>query len=319
MFDSNLFPLKGKKIWVAGHRGMVGGAIARRLKKADAEVLTVGREDLDLTDAQATRQFVASTRPDAIVLAAAKVGGILANDTQPVDFLRDNLAIELNVIGAAHDAGVQRLMFLGSTCIYPRDAAQPLRESALLTGPLEPTNEWYAVAKIAGIKLAQAHRRQFGRDYISVMPTNLYGPGDNYHPTESHMVAALIRRIQEAKDQGLGEVVLWGTGKPRRELMHVDDLADACVFLLERYSDDQIINIGQGEDHTILEIAQAIARVVGWHGSFTHDLSKPDGTPQKRVDGSRLLAAGWRPHFDLFGGLGDALRWFLENRSAARL
>jgi len=319
MFDSKLFPLKRKKIWVAGHRGMVGGAIARRLKKADAEVLTVGREDLDLTDAQATRHFVAGTRPDAIVLAAAKVGGILANDTQPVDFLRDNLAIELNVITAAHDAGVQRLMFLGSTCIYPRDAAQPLKESALLTGPLEPTNEWYAVAKIAGIKLAQAHRRQFGRDYISVMPTNLYGPGDNYHPTESHMVAALIRRIQEAKDQDLGEVVLWGTGKPRRELMHVDDLADACVFLLERYSDDQIINIGQGEDHTILEIAQAIARVVGWHGNFTHDLSKPDGTPQKRVDGSRLLAAGWRPHFDLLGGLADALRWFLENRSAARL
>lgn len=319
MFDTSLFPLEGKKIWVAGHRGMVGSAIVRRLQGAGAEVLTVARSSLDLMDGAATRDYVRRMRPDAIVLAAAKVGGILANDTYPVDFLRDNLAIELNAITAAHEADVPRLMFLGSTCIYPRDAAQPLREDALLTGPLEPTNEWYAVAKIAGIKLAQAHRRQYGRDYISVMPTNLFGPGDNYHPTSSHMVAALIRRIHEAKEQGLDEVVLWGTGKPRRELMHVDDLADACTFLLQRYSDENIINIGQGEDHAILDIARAIAEVVGWNGRLTHDLTKPDGTPRKQVDGSRLFEAGWRPRFGLMDGLADAYRWFRDNHAAARL
>jgi len=319
MFDQSLFPLEGKRVWVAGHRGMVGSAIVRRLQGAGVEVLTVARSSLDLMDGAATRDYVRRMRPDAIVLAAAKVGGILANDTYPVDFLRDNLAIELNVITAAHEADVARLMFLGSTCIYPRDAAQPLREDALLTGPLEPTNEWYAVAKIAGIKLVQAYRRQYGRDYISVMPTNLFGPGDNYHPTSSHMVAALIRRIHEAKEQGLDEVVLWGTGKPRRELMHVDDLADACAFLLQRYSDENIINIGQGEDHTILDIARAIAEVVGWSGRFTHDLTKPDGTPRKQVDGSRLLEAGWRPRFGLMDGLADAYRWFRENHAAARL
>lgn len=319
MFDTNLFPLEGKRIWVAGHRGMVGSAIARRLQGAGAEVLTVARSSLDLMDGAATRDYVRGIRPDAIVLAAAKVGGILANDTYPVDFLRDNLAIELNVVTAAHEADVRRLMFLGSTCIYPRDAAQPLREDALLTGPLEPTNEWYAVAKIAGIKLAQAYRRQYGRDYISVMPTNLFGPGDNYHPTSSHMVAALIRRIHEAKERGVDEVVLWGTGKPRRELMHVDDLADACAFLLQRYSDENIINIGQGEDHTIVDIARAIAEVVGWSGRLTHDLTKPDGTPRKQVDGSRLFEAGWRPRFGLMDGLADAYQWFRANHAAARL
>jgi GDP-L-fucose synthase len=319
MFDTSLFPLEGRKIWVAGHRGMVGSAIVRRLQGAGVEVLTVARSSLDLMDGAATRDYVRRMRPDAIVLAAAKVGGILANDTYPVDFLRDNLAIELNVTTAAHEADVTRLMFLGSTCIYPRDAAQPLREAALLTGPLEPTNEWYAVAKIAGIKLAQAYRRQYGRDYISVMPTNLFGPGDNYHPTSSHMVAALIRRIHEAKEQGLDEVVLWGTGKPRRELMHVDDLADACTFLLQRYSDENIINIGQGEDHTILDIAKAIAEVVDWSGRLTHDLTKPDGTPRKQVDGSRLFGAGWRPRFGLMDGLADAYRWFRDNHAAARL
>lgn len=317
MFEANRFPLAGKRIWVAGHRGMVGSAIARRLATAGAEVLTIARRELDLTDAAVTRAYVRDARPDAIVMAAAKVGGILANDTYPVDFLRDNLAIELSTIGAAHDAGVNRLLFLGSTCIYPRDAPQPLKEEYLLTGPLEPTNEWYAVAKIAGIKLAQAYRRQYGRDYISAMPTNLFGPGDNYHPTESHMVAALIRRIHEAKVAGAREVVLWGTGKPRRELMHVDDLAEACAFLLECYSGEQIVNVGQGEDHTILDIAKAIAGVVGWQGTFIHDLSKPDGTPQKRVDGSRLLAAGWRPKFDLTSGLADAYRWFVDHRAAA--
>ncbi len=312
-----MFPLAGKRIWVAGHRGMVGSAIARRLRQAEADVVTVARSELDLTDARATRSYVQAVKPDAIVVAAAKVGGILANDTYPVDFLRDNLAIELSTIGAAHEEGVPRLMFLGSTCIYPRDAKQPLREDCLLTGPLEPTNEWYAVAKIAGIKLAQAYRRQYGRDYISAMPTNLFGPGDNYHPTNSHMVAALIRRIHEAKMAGKKAVMMWGTGKPRRELMHVDDLADACVFLLERYSSEDIINVGQGEDHTILDIARAIAKVVGWDGKFQHDLSKPDGTPQKRVNGDRLLAAGWRPKYDLHIGLANAYEWFVQNSAAA--
>jgi len=313
MFDPNHFPLKHKRIWVAGHRGMVGSAIVRRLQAAGSEVLTIGRKDLDLTDRQATLGYIKKTAPDAIVVAAAKVGGILANDTMPVDFLQDNLAIELSVIASAHDAGVQRLMFLGSTCIYPRDAAQPLSEDALLTGPLEPTNEWYAIAKIAGIKLAQAYRRQYKRDYISVMPTNLFGPNDNFHPSHSHMVAALIRRIHEGKLSHAEEVVLWGTGQPRRELMHVDDLADACAFLLERYSGERIINIGQGEDHTILDIAKAIAEVVGWNGRFTHDLSKPDGTPRKQVNGDRLLAAGWKPSYDLKGGLANAYDWFVKN------
>jgi GDP-L-fucose synthase len=313
MFDPNHFPLKHKRIWVAGHRGMVGSAIVRRLQAAGSEVLTIGRKELDLTDRQATLGYIKKTSPDAIVVAAAKVGGILANDTMPVDFLQDNLAIELSVIASAHDAGVQRLMFLGSTCIYPRDAAQPLSEDALLTGPLEPTNEWYAIAKIAGIKLAQAYRRQYKRDYISVMPTNLFGPNDNFHPSHSHMVAALIRRIHEGKLSHAEEVVLWGTGQPRRELMHVDDLADACAFLLERYSDERIINIGQGEDHTILDIAKAIAGVVGWNGRFTHDLSKPDGTPRKQVNGDRLLAAGWKPSYDLKGGLANAYDWFVKN------
>ena len=317
MFEANYFPLKGKRVWVAGHRGMVGSAIVRRLQSAGSEVLTIGRKDLDLTDKPATLSYIKKTAPDAIVVAAAKVGGILANDTLPVDFLQDNLAIELSVIASAHEAGVQRLMFLGSTCIYPRNAAQPLSEDALLTGPLEPTNEWYAIAKIAGIKLAQAYRRQYKRDYISVMPTNLFGPNDNYHPSHSHMVAALIRRIHEAKMADVSDVVLWGTGKPRRELMHVDDLADACAFLLERYSDERIINIGQGEDHTISDIAKAIAEVVGWKGQFTHDLSKPDGTPRKQVNGDRLLAAGWKPSYDLRRGLADAYSWFVRNQPAA--
>ncbi|HEY5238477.1 MAG TPA: GDP-L-fucose synthase [Rhizomicrobium sp.] len=316
MFEPNLFPLKGKRIWVAGHRGMAGSAIARRLSLSGSEVLTIPRSELDLTDARATRAHVHSTRPDAIVIAAAKVGGILANDTYPVDFLRDNLAIELSIIGAAHEEDVGRLLFLGSTCIYPRDAKQPLTEDSLLTGPLETTNEWYAVAKIAGIKLGQAYRRQYGRDYISAMPTNLFGPGDNYHPDHSHMVAGLIRRIHGAKVTGKREVVMWGTGEPRREIMHVDDLADACAFLLEQYSDGQIINVGQGEDHSINDIAKAIAKAVEWEGEFKQDLTKPDGTPRKQVNGDRLFAAGWRPKYDMHTGLANAYEWFAKHTAA---
>src|SRR5690348_12338393 len=258
MFSEATFPLPGKRVWVAGHQGMVGSAITRSLERAGATVLTVPRSQADLTDPYAVRKYLSGAKPDAVVLAAAKVGGILANNAYPVDFLRENLAIELNVISASHEQNVDRLLFLGSTCIYPRDADQPLREEYLLTGPLEPTNEWYAVAKIAGIKLGQAYRRQYNRDYISVMPTNLFGPHDNFHLTESHMVAALIRRIHEAKQEGRQEVVLWGTGRPRREIMHVDDLADACAFVLGRYSEENILNIGQGEDHEIIEIAHAI-------------------------------------------------------------
>jgi GDP-L-fucose synthase len=316
MFEPNLFPLSGKRIWVAGHRGMAGSAIVRRLTKAGSDVLTIPRSELDLTDARATRAYVHAQTPDAVVIAAAKVGGILANDTYPVDFLRDNLAIELSITGAAHEEGVNRLLFLGSTCIYPRDAAQPLTEESLLTGPLESTNEWYAIAKIAGIKLGQAYRKQFGRDYISAMPTNLFGPGDNYHPAHSHMVAGLVRRIHEAKMAGKREVVMWGTGTPRREIMHVDDLADACVFLLERYSGEQIVNVGQGEDYPINDIAGAIAHAVGWTGAFTHDLTKPDGTPRKQVDGSKLFSAGWRPKYDLSSGLADAYQWFVAHTAA---
>jgi GDP-L-fucose synthase len=282
-------------------------------------VIAVDRAELDLMDSVKTKKFITDARLDGIILAAAKVGGILANNNFPVDFLYDNLVVETNVLGAAHAIGVERLVFLGSTCVYPRDAVQPLRETSLLTGPLEPTNEWYAIAKIAGLKLCQALRRQYGRDYISVMPTNLYGPYDNYHPEYSHMVPALIRRIHEAKKAGATQVPLWGTGKPRREIMHVDDCADAIVFLLEHYSGEDFINIGQGEDHTVLEIAKAIAEVIGWQGEFIHDLSKPDGTPRKLVAVDRLFSMGWRPQFGLHDGLANAYDWFRHHHEHARL
>jgi GDP-L-fucose synthase len=308
--------LDGRKIWVAGHRGMVGSALVRRLRKTHAELIVAGRDRVDLTRQSETEAFIGRERPDMIILAAARVGGILANDTRPADFLYENLAIETNVIHAAFRAGTQKLLFLGSTCIYPRDAPQPLAEDALLTGPLEKTNEWYAIAKIAGIKLCQAYRRQHGCDYISAMPTNLFGPGDNYHPTESHMVPALIRRIHEAKESGAAQVLIWGSGKPRREIMHVDDCADACVFLLENYSGEAIVNIGVGEDHSITGIASAIADVIGWRGAFTYDRSKPDGTPRKLVDVARLRQLGWIHSFSLESGLRDAYAWFRDNRAS---
>jgi len=306
-----LFDLKGKRVYVAGHRGMVGAAIARRLGAEDCVLLSAAHAALDLTRGDDVARWLAEMKPDAVFLAAGKVGGIAANNAFPVDFLVDNLAIELNVIRASHAAGVKKLLFLGSSCIYPRDARQPMTEDALLAGPLEPTNQWYAVAKIAGLKLVEAYRRQHGADFISVMPTNLYGPRDNYHPEHGHVPAALIRRFHEAKLAGAPEVMVWGTGRPRREFMAVDDLADACVFLMKHYSDDEFINIGTGEDVTIAEFARLVADVVGYSGRLVFDPSRPDGTPRKLLDVSRLSRLGWRAGTDLRTGLAAAYADFL--------
>lgn len=309
------------RIFVAGHRGMVGSAIVRRLEAGGyREVLTAGRDVVDLTRQDETEGWLAEQRPDVVVLAAAKVGGILANDSRPADFIRDNLQIETNVIDAAWRAGARKLLFLGSSCIYPRDAPQPMAEDALLTGPLEPTNQWYAVAKIAGIKMCQAYRRQHGFDTVCVQPTNVYGPGDNYDLQSSHVVAALIRKFHEAKVTGAPEVVVWGTGTPLREFIHVDDLADACVFLLERYSGEEIVNIGTGQEVSIGQFAGMVRDVVGYGGTIVYDRTKPDGTPRKLMDSGRLRALGWAPTIALEDGLARAYQWFLDNvaeRSAA--
>jgi GDP-L-fucose synthase len=305
-----LFPLEDKRVWVAGHRGMVGAALLRRLQSENCEILTATHRELDLTRQQAVEDWMAAQKPDAVVIAAAHVGGIHANDTYPANFIYDNLAIETNIIHTAYKQGVRKLLFLGSSCIYPRLAPQPLHEDALLTGPLEPTNEWYAVAKIAGIKLCQAYRRQYGCDFISAMPTNLYGPGDNYHPENSHAVAALIRKIHQAKTNGEAEVVMWGTGKPTREFLFVDDCADGLVFLLKHYSGENFLNLGTGLEHSILELGQTIAQVVGWQGKFAHDLTKPDGTPRKVMDSSRLRTLGWTAKTQLSDGLAHAYAWF---------
>ncbi|MBS8228113.1 GDP-L-fucose synthase [Vannielia litorea] len=287
------FDLKDKRVWVAGHRGMVGGAVARRLQAEGCEIIRAGREVVDLVDQSAVHEWMAESRPDAIVLAAAKVGGIHANDTRPVDFLHDNLMIQANIIDAAHAFDVARLLFLGSSCIYPKLAPQPISEDSLLTGPLEPTNEWYAIAKIAGIKLVQAHRKQHGRKWISAMPTNLYGPGDNYDLQSSHVLPALLRKFHEAKQRGDTEVVVWGSGRPLREFLHCDDLADALVFLLKNYDDDEHINVGSGVEVSIRDLAETIAEVVGYEAKLVFDSSKPDGTPRKLMDSSRLHALGW--------------------------
>lgn len=308
-----MFSLKGKRVFVAGHRGMVGSALVRRLGTEDCEILTATRSELDLKDQAAVRQWFDDRRPDAVFLAAAKVGGILANDRYPADFLYDNLMIEANVIEAAHRTDVAKLLFLGSSCIYPKFAPQPIVEDALLTGPLEPTNEWYAVAKIAGIKLAQAYRRQHGRDFISAMPTNLYGPGDNFDLQSSHVLPALLRKTHEAKQAGADDIVIWGTGEPRREFLHVDDLADACLFLMKEYSDDGHVNVGFGEDVTIRELAEIVKDVVGFEGSIVADTSKPDGTPRKLMDSGRLMEMGWRPRTPLNQGIANVYRWFLDN------
>lgn len=311
-----MYELKGKRVFVAGHRGMVGSAVIRRLAREGCETVTTGRDRLDLRDQAGVRAFMAEARPHAVVLAAAKVGGILANDTYPADFLYDNLAIETNVIEAAFREGVEKLVFLGSSCIYPKFAPQPIVEDALLTGPLEPTNEWYAIAKIAGLKLCQAYRRQHGADFISAMPTNLYGPGDNFDLETSHVIPALIRKAHEARRRGDARMTIWGTGAPRREFLHVDDCADAVTFLLKNYSGEQHVNVGSGEDIAIAELARIVMEVVGLDGELDFDTSKPDGTPRKLMSGDKLAAMGWKPQIGLKEGLATAYRWFLENRAA---
>ena len=301
------------KIYVAGHGGMVGSAIVRRLRADGFDNLVLRTHaDLDLTQQAAVDDFFANERPEFVLLAAARVGGIHANDTYPADFLRDNLSIQTNVIHAAWTHGTKKLLFLGSSCIYPRDCPQPIREEYLLTGPLEPTNQWYAIAKIAGIKLCQAYRRQHGFDAICAMPTNLYGPGDNYHPENSHVVPALIRRFHEAKQRGDGEVVIWGTGTPLREFLHVDDLADACLLLMQRYSDEQIVNVGSGEEVTIAQLAHLIADVVGYRGRLVFDPSRPDGTLRKLLDSSRIQEFGWMPSTSLAHGLEWTYKGFYQ-------
>jgi GDP-L-fucose synthase len=297
------FELKGKSVYVAGHRGMVGSAIVRRLARENVNLVTVDRREVDLCNQAAVFAWFAKVRPQVIFLAAAKVGGIVANNTLRAEFIYDNIAIAANVIQAAHQNGAEKLMFLGSSCIYPKLAPQPLREDSVLTGPLEPTNEPYAIAKIAGIKMAEAYRSQYGSDFISVMPTNLYGPGDNYHPELSHVVAALIRRFHEAKLSGARSVMVWGTGTPRREFLYVDDMADACVHLMKSYSGSDLINIGTGEDIAIAEFARVVAEIVGYRGEISFDTSRPDGTPRKLLDVGRLDKLGWRATTSLEDGL----------------
>jgi GDP-L-fucose synthase len=306
------FDLKGKSVFVAGHKGMVGSALLRRLAGEGARLLTVERGVVDLRDQAAVFDWVAGKSPQVVFLAAAKVGGILANDTLRGEFLYDNLIIAANVIHAAHMHATEKLMFLGSSCIYPKFAPQPLREDSMLTGPLEPTNEPYAIAKIAGIKLVETYRSQYGCDFINVMPTNLYGPGDNYHPEHSHVVAALIRRFHEAKVSGAANVMVWGTGTPRREFLHADDLADACVYLMKNYSGDELVNIGTGQDITIAEFARLVARVVGYSGTIGFDTSRPDGTPRKLLDVSRLAKLGWCARIPLEDGLKLAYQAYLH-------
>ena len=315
---SVFYDLCGKRVWVAGHRGMVGSAIARRLATEGCEVSTVGRDRVDLRRQAETEDWMAEARPDAVFLAAATVGGILANDSRPAEFIYDNLAVETNIIEAARRTGVTKLLLLGSSCIYPRLAAQPMSEAALLTGPLEPTNQWYAVAKIAGIKLCQAYRHQYGLDFISAMPTNLYGPGDNFDLMGSHVVPALLRKAHEAKVSGMDAIEIWGSGEPRREFLYVDDCADALVHLMKVYSGEAQINVGVGEDVTIRELAETVVRVVGFDGSIDCDASKPDGTPRKLLDVSRLAALGWAARTGLEEGLRRTYDWYLANMSSAR-
>lgn len=303
-------------IYVAGHRGLVGSAIVRRLKTDGFNNLLLrSRRELDLTRQAEVEKFFAEHRPKYVFLAAAKVGGILANDTHPADFLTDNISIESNVIHAAYMYGTHKLMFLGSSCIYPKYAEQPIREEYLLTGPLEPTNEWYAIAKIAGLKMCQAYRRQYGFNAIAIMPTNLYGPGDDFNLKTSHVLPALLRKLHEAKNKGAIDAEIWGTGTPRREFLHVDDLADACLFLMENYNDEGWLNVGSGRDYTIAELAHIIARVVGFKGSLRFDVSKPDGTPRKLLDITRLSSLGWSPRIELEMGIESTYRWYSEHYS----
>lgn len=309
----NKFDLEGRRVWVAGHRGMAGSAIARRLACESCEIVTATRDELDLLCQADVDAWMAAKKIDAVFLAAATVGGIMANMTRPADFLYENLVIETNIFHAAGRTGVKKLLFLGSSCIYPRMAQQPMCEEAFLTGALEPTNEFYAIAKIAGIKMGQAFRRQYGCDFVSVMPTNLYGPGDRYDAQDGHVVASLIMKLYAAKQADSPTVELWGSGTPRREFLFSEDLADACVFVMKNYSDEPFLNVGTGHDITILELAQTIARIAGWQGTFTFNKSKPDGMPRKVMDVSRLSALGWNAHTDFETGLKQAYDWYVSN------
>ncbi len=311
-----VFPLQGKRVWVAGHRGMVGSAIVRRLAEEDCSVLTAERGEVDLMRQDEVDRWLAKARPDAIFLAAARVGGIIANSSRPADFLYENLIISANVAEAAHRHRVGKLMMLGSSCIYPRAAPQPIPEEALLTGPLEPTNQWYAVAKIAAVKLAQAYRAQHGDDFISAMPTNLYGPGDNFDLQEAHVLPSLVRKAHEAKARGDTRLMMGGTGAPKREFLHVDDAADALVFLMKTYSGDSQINVGSGEDLTIHELTELVCEVVGFKGEIVNDLTIPDGMPRKLMSAKRLREMGWAPRIALGAGVRDYYRWFVDNVAA---
>jgi GDP-L-fucose synthase len=307
-----LFDISGKRVWVAGHRGMVGSALLRQLENRDCRILTAGRDELDLRRQTDTEAWIDAHRPDVVFVGAATVGGILANDTRPADFIHDNLAITHNIVHGAHATGIGKLMFLGSSCIYPKHAEQPIAEAALLTGPLEPTNQWYAVAKIAGIKLCQAYRRQYGDDFNAVIPTNLYGPGDNFDPAASHVVPAMIRKIVEARKNG-GPVEIWGTGKPRREFLYVDDAARALIFLMENYSAEEVINIGAGESVSIAELAELVAHEVGYSGGFHYATEKPDGMPRRQLDTTQILDLGWHPRVSLREGLRMTIDWMQHN------
>ncbi len=317
MTDATNYSLVGKRVWVPGHRGMVGSAIVRRLAKENVgTILTATRQELDLIRQADVEAWVEKNRPMAVFVPAARVGGILANDRQPADFLYDNLMIEANIIHACFKAGVEKLLFLGSSCIYPKFAPQPIQEDALLTGPLEPTNEWYAIAKIAGIKLCQAYRQQHGRDFISAMPTNLYGPNDNFDLNSSHVLPALIYKAHTAKLTSAKTMQVWGSGSPRREFLHVDDCADALVHLMKTYSGNFHVNVGSGEDVTIRELAQLVCEVVGFQGELAFDTSKPDGTPRKLMAADKLRAMGWNPSIDLRDGIVSVYRWFLDHKEA---
>lgn len=319
MINSLPYALSGKRVWVCGHNGMVGSAIVRRLEKeSNVDILTAERSEVDLVNQPSVRDWIAQNKPDVIFLAAAKVGGIHANNSYPADFIYLNTMISANVIHAAYENKVEKLLFLGSSCIYPKMAPQPIKEDALLTGPLEPTNQWYAIAKISGIMMAQAYRAQYGCDFISAMPTNLYGPNDNFHLENSHVIPALIQKVHAAKLNNDSSIEIWGTGKIYREFMHADDCADGLVYLMKNCSQHEHVNLGAGDDVTILELTRTIMKVVGYKGEIIHDLSKPDGPPKKMMDNSQLSSMGWTPHFTLEDGLRSAYSWFLENKNLLR-
>ena len=319
MAENEAFTLAGRRIFVAGHRGMVGSACMRRLAREQCSIITAGRDRVDLTVQAAVEGFMAAEKPDVVIIAAARVGGILANDTYPASFLYENLMIEANLIHVAYKIGVKKLLFLGSSCIYPREAAQPIAEAALLTGPLEPTNEWYAIAKIAGIKLCQAYRRQYGCDFISAMPSNLYGLNDNFDPKSSHVIPAMIGRFHEAKLRGDKGVVCWGSGRPRREFLHVDDMAEACVFLLKHYSRHGHVNIGTGTDMSIAELALTVRDITQFQGKINWDTSKPDGTMLKRMDTHLINSLGWTPQISFEQGLRGVYAWYANEKEAVRV